>query len=517
MERIDYTQHMTSQTKLKKVTSNSVLLFIRVLVLALINLYAVRLMVNSLGNNDYGLYNALAGVVTLSVILITLFALPIQRFFSFNIGIEDYNKIKIVFSASLNIIVLLCIIILIIFETAGVYFVQQEMIIPIGRMNAAMTTFQIVIITFLFSLLQVPFLAMVLANEDMGIYALISCVDSLLKLISAYIIAFAPLDKLIFYSICLLIGASTTFTMYVIICITKYKECRYCIVKDKNTYMGILKFIGWTSLGSFSGVGLVQGSIILLNVFFGPLANAAFGIANNIYNALMSLGNSTIVAFRPATIKSYAANDIDSLNKLFCIGNKFLVYLLLAIAIPLITVMKEILTLWLGSSNEMTVLFCRLFVIYGIIICLGTPISNIVQASGQLKVYYLSCELIILLHIPLAYAMFYFNLPSYYIFISMISVCTLSHIIRVALLKRYYVIFSQHWYYISFLIPAVLVAVISGTIAQVLYNNISDLLIRVSVVIFAIPIVTIILAGAISSNRKERAYAKFFINKIIKR
>lgn len=200
-------------------------------------------------------------------------------------------------------IVLLCIIILIVFETAGVYFVQDEMIIPIERMNAAMATFQITIISFLFSLLQVPFLAMVLANENMGIYALISCVDSLLKLVSAYLIAFAPIDKLIFYSICLFIVASTTFIMYVTICITKYKECRYCMVKDKNIYVGILKFIGWTSLGSFSGVGLVQGSIILLNVFFGPLANAAFGIANNIYNALMSLGNSTIVAFRPATIK----------------------------------------------------------------------------------------------------------------------------------------------------------------------------------------------------------------------
>lgn len=517
MERIDYKQNTTSKPKLKKVASNSVLLFIRVLALAMINLYAVRLMVNSLGNNDYGLYNALAGVVTLSVILITLFALPIQRFFSFYIGKGDFNNIKIVFSASLNMIVLLCIIILIVFETAGVYFVQYEMIIPIERMNAAMATFQIAIITFLFSLLQVPFLAMVLANENMGIYALISCVDSLLKLVSAYLIAFAPIDKLIFYSICLFIVASTTFIMYVTICITKYKECRYCMVKDKNTYVGILKFIGWTSLGSFSGVGLVQGSIILLNIFFGPLANAAFGIANNIYNALMSLGNSTIVAFRPATIKSYAANDIDSLNKLFCIGNKFLIYLLLAIVIPLFTEMKEILTLWLGNSNELTVLFCRLFIIYGIVICLGTPISNIVQASGRLKVYYLSCELIIFLHLPLAYAMFYINLPSYYIFISMISVCTLSHIIRVALLKRYYANFSQHWYYISFLTPAVLVAVMSGAIAQLLHSNIEDMLIRTSLVIFIMPIITIMLAGAISLSQQERAYAKDFINRKIKR
>lgn len=231
----------------------------------------------------------------------------------------------------------------------------------------------------------------------------------------------------------------------------------------------------------------------------------------------MSLGNSAIVAFRPATIKSYAANDIDSLNKLFCIGNKFLVYLLLAIVIPLFTEMKEILTLWLGNSDELTVLFCRLFIIYGIVICLGTPISNIVQASGRLKVYYLSCELIIFLHLPLAYAMFYINLPSYYIFISMISVCTLSHIIRVALLKRYYANFSQHWYYISFLIPAVLVAVMSGAIAQLLHNNIEDMLIRTSLVIFIMPIITIMLAGAISLSRQERAYAKDFINRKIKR
>lgn len=502
---------------IKRVAANSVLLFLRVMVLAFVNLYAVRLVINYLGRDDYGLYNALTGVVTLSVIIVTLFALPIQRFYSYAIGIGKQEYQSEIFSSSLNLLTLFCLLIFLSFEIAGVYFVTNEMTIPIDRMEEAVITFRIAVVTFLFSLFQIPFLAMILANEDMGIYALVSCIDCILKLCSAFLISYAPFDKLVFYAVCLFVVACITSIAYVVICIVKYKECRYCKVRDKSIYARLIKFVGWTSLGSLSGVGLIQGSIILLNIFFGPLANAAFGVANNVYNAIMSLGNSVSVAFRPATIKSYAANDMRVLDKLFSLGNKLLLYLLLSISIPLIFEMEQILIWWLGNADIQTITFCRLFIIYGIFISMGIPISNIVQASGNLKKYYLSSEIVFLLHVPFAWMLFKLGFPAYFVFISMISFCVVSHIIRVFLLKRYYPSFSQRRYYMSLFVPAVIIGIIGFIMSELLEYMIVSHLIRTISIGIIIPIIVMSLAAVFGSDKEERSYIVLFVKKNIKR
>jgi len=503
--------------QLKRVTTNSALLFIRVMMLAFINLYAVRLVINSLGKSDYGLYNALTGVVMLSIIFVTLFALPIQRFYSYAIGKEAREFQSVIFSSSINLLGLLGGLLFLLFETFGVYFVLNDMTIPIERTWAAVITFRIAIVTFLFSLFQIPFLAMILANEDMSIYALVSCIDSIIKLISAFLITYAPFDPLVFYAVCLLVTAGITFFSYAIICHLKYKECRYCKVKDKSIYTKLIKFVGWTSLGSLSGVGLIQGSIILLNVFFGPLANAAFGVANNVYNAIMSLGNSIIVAFRPATIKSYVANNMCTLDKLFSLGNKFLLYLLLSISIPLIYEMDQVLQWWLGYTDIQTIIFCRLFVIYGIFISMGAPISNIVQASGKLKTYYLSSEMILLIHLPFTWILFKLEMPAYYVLVSMILFCAISHIIRVMLLKRYYPHFSQRNYYISLFVPAIIIAIIGVIISEFLRTVIISRPMCTFAIVIIVPIVVLTLATIFGSNIEERRSMVQFIKNTVKK
>ena len=508
---------MSNTSKLNRVASNSVLLFVRVVILAIINLYTVRLAFTNLGKEDYGLYNALSGVVTLSVIIVTLFALPIQRFFSYSIGVGKKEKISDIFSSSVNLIVFLCILIFVLFETFGVSFVSHNMTIPAERLVSAKYAFHISIVTFLFSLFQIPYLAMILANEDMGIYALVSCVDCVLKLLSAFLIIYSPCDSLVFYSFCMLIVALLTFISYVINCHVRYDECRYRKVEDKRIYIRLIKFVGWTSLGSISGVGLIQGSIIILNVFFGPLTNAAFGVANNVYNAFMSLGNSVNVAFRPAIIKCYASNDISTLDRLFPIGNKLLQYLLLAIAIPLISEMKQILLLWLDSSDEQTVLFCRLFILFGIVISMGVPISNIVQASGRLRRYYFTTEIILMLHIPLSLAFFGMGMPVYFIFISMLLMCLVSHIIRVQMLKRYYVGFSPIKYYVSLFAPAFLIISVSYVLSFVFDFLLGNNLFKTIVFLFFAPIQVLVMAYVLGTSKMEREGIVHFFNRIIKR
>ena len=503
--------------KIKRVASNSVLLFARVVILASINLYTVRLALNNLGKDDYGLYNALSGVVTLSVIIVTLFALPIQRFYSYSIGIGDKESIIDIFSSSVNLLLFLCIFLFVLFEIFGVSFVSHKMVIPTERMESAIYAFHFSVVTFLFSLLQIPYLAMILANEDMGVYALVSCMDCILKLTSAFLISLSPWDSLVFYTFCLFIVALFTFLSYVIISRMRYKECRYRKVAKKSIYLRLIKFVGWTSFGSISGVGLIQGSIILLNVYFGPLANAAFGVANNVYNALMSLGNSINVAFRPAIIKCYASKDANSLDSLFSMGNKLLLYLLLAISIPLITEMEQILIWWLNMSDEQTVIFCRLFIVFGIAISMGIPISNIVQASGRLKLYYIATETILMLHIPLSLFFFLIEMPGYFIFVSMIFMCILSHIIRVQLLKKYYLGFSPIRYYVSLFLPAVLIASTSYASTLLIDSLFSSNSIKTIIIFVLIPIQVLVLAMIIGTDKKERTGLIHFLRQILKR
>lgn len=508
---------MSTTPKLNRVASNSVLLFVRVVILAIINLYTVRLAFANLGKDDYGLYNALSGVVTLSVIIVTLFALPIQRFYSYSIGVGEKKMIRDIFSSSVNLLAILCLLLYVLFETLGVSFISQNMTIPTERMVDAICAFHVSVVTFLFSLFQIPYLAMILANEDMGIYAIVSCVDCILKLLSAFLIIYSPCDSLIFYSFCLLIVALVTFISYAIICYVRYEECRYCKVINKTIYIRLIKFVGWTSLGSISGVGLIQGSIIILNVYFGPLANAAFGVANNVYNAFMSLGNSVNVAFRPAIIKCYVSNDISSLDRLFPIGNKLLLYLLLAIAIPLMSEMEQILLWWLGTSDKQTVIFCRLFIVFGIAISMGIPISNIVQASGRLKMYYITTEIILMLHIPLSLTFFRMEMSVYFIFVSMLLMCIVSHIIRVQMLKRYYEKFSPINYYVSLFVPAFFIILVSYALTIVFDSLLGNNIIKTIAIFVFVPIQVLIMASVLGINKSERVGIVKFFNHIIKR
>ena len=506
--------NVSARPKMKRVAGNSVFLFIRFLALAVINLYSVRLMIVALGQDDYGLYNTLAGVVTVCVVIVTLFALPLQRFFSYSLGRGDYIKLREMFSASINMLAVMSIVSLLLFETLGVYFVSHVLTIPDGRMEVSIIAFSVSVVSFMFTVMQIPFLAMIMANDDMGLFALVSCVDSLLKLLCAYLIKYSPFDRLFFYVTGILVVSIVTFSLYFIFCFTKYPKCRYYRVKNNDVYLQIVKFIGWTSLGSISGIGLIQGSIILLNIYFGPIVNAAFGVANNVYNSLMSLGNNVIVAFRPSMIKSYANNDYQSLDKLFTTGNKFLVLLLISIAVPLVAEMEYILALWLGQYDMDTVVFSRMFIVVGVIILMGAPISTIVQASGRLKIYYLSSELVMFLHLPLSWFFFRIGMPGYYIYISMIGVGVISHVIRVSLLKNYYPAFSIKWYCLELIVPSAFV-VISGIGGSCVLQAIIHIpLLRFIVVCSVVPILTMLMSVAIVLNKSERRFITDMIKKM---
>lgn len=308
------------QNRSKRIASNTLVLFARMLILTFVNLYTVRWVLAGLGTEDYGIFNAVAGVVTASTCISSVLALSTQRFYSFAMGKGESDRLKEIFSVSLNIVVMIALVLLVLFEIVGPWLISTQLTIPVERMEAAQWILQFSLFSFIFTLLQIPFIGAVFANENMGYYALISTIDCIVKLLIAYCIGMTGGDDLVYYGAALMLEAFMVMLLYVIIARRKYPECKYTIVKKKPLYKELFSFSGWSFYGALAGVGMTQGSTIILNVFFGPIINAAFGIANQIYNAINTLTNSVVIAFRPAMIKAYSSNENGYLEQLFLLA-----------------------------------------------------------------------------------------------------------------------------------------------------------------------------------------------------
>ena len=410
------------QRQPKRITSNALVLFVRMLIVTIINLYSVRFVIKGLGGEDYGIFNAVVGVVMTCSCVFPVLAISVQRFYSYAMGEGAWGRLREIFSASVNIIVFSLVVIIVLLETIGLFFIREKLQIPVERMEEAELIFHLAMVTFSFSYLQIPYTAALFAHENFGIYAGVSCLDCVLKFVVALFIGKVCFSGLTTYAVGLSVVSLCTWLCYVVAC-SKYSECRYYMVRNHGIYKDLLSFSGWTMYGSFAGVGMIQGNNILLNVFFGPLANAAFGVAVNIYNAFTSLSNTVALPFRPQMIKSYAAGNFEYLRSLFFANNKFIIYLLSCIAIPLVFEMPMILDLWISKAfTEMSV-FSSLFIVYAVLLSLHNPITILIQASGRIRTYHLVAESIMILCLPVTWVLFRMGMPAYVAFISMIVWC----------------------------------------------------------------------------------------------
>ena len=499
-----------------RIAKNTTLMFFRMLLLTIINLYTVRLVLKGLGFIDYGIFNAVAGVVTSAGFISGVLALSIQRFFSIALGQGDDKRLNNIFSASMNIIFVLCIATIILFETIGLWFVSTQMTIPPERLTTTLCLYHCSIFVFIFSLLQIPFTAAIFSNENMGVYAVLSTIDSLLRLLLAAIITIVDTDHLAFYGFGLLAEAGIILGMYVWRGM-KYKECHYTKTNDKALYRQLLKFSGWTMFGSLASMGMNQGNTILINVFFGPISNMAFGIAMQISNAFNALSNSMVLSFRPAMMRSYAENNHEYVNNLFSISNKFIFYLLICIALPIIAEMNYILEIWLGSINEETILFSKLIIVYVVISAISNPITIIMQASGHVKEYHFPVESIMLCSLPLAWLLFILHFESYTVFVAMISTCIIAHTVRLICLKHYHHSFLIMNYIRSFIIPGIFITLLAIACIFLIQRNITDLNICFILVLVIVPTLILLTAYTIGISKKERELLTGFVISFLKK
>ena len=420
----------------KRIAKNTILLYIRMIVLMVISLFTSRVILDSLGVEDFGTYNVVGGFVTMFSMLSGPIANAIQRFLTFELGTGNHQKLRDVFSTSVNIQILLAALIVLLCEVVGLWFLHNKMSIPDGREGAASFVLQISIANFVISLLNVPFNALIVAHERMNIYAFFGIFEAVAKLGVAYMLFISPFDKLKLYASLLLAVTIVLQVSYRVYCKTNFKEAKYRLHLNKSLFKEMASFSGWNFLGNSAYILNTQGVNMLMNVFFGVTVNAARAIAVQVDNAILQLVNGFITAINPQITKSYASSDKNSFFKLINRGAKFSYLIMFIIVVPLVLETKTFLTIWLKVVPLDTVIFVRLVVIGSLMTCLGGTMNTGILATGNIKRFQIVFSLVSLLVFPVTWLAYRLGAPAYATYIIFIIVYFLLNFVKLAALKR---------------------------------------------------------------------------------
>lgn len=409
-----------SQINNKRIAKNTILLYARTLVVTLISLYTSRVILKVLGVEDYGIYQVVGGMVAMFAILSNALSSAISRFITYEIGKGDKERLSLIFSSSRIIQLVLSVVVIIVAEIIGVWFLENKMQIPEGREIAAFWVLQCTLVTFCLHLISVPYNACIIAHEHMGAFAYISIIDAFLKLGICYLIAQSTFDRLIFYAVLLTTVALIIRSLYVIYCHRHFEESRSRMQFDKSIFKEMAGFAGWSFFSNSASLFNSQGVNMLINVFFGVTANAARGLANQVEHAVLHFVNNFTVAINPQITKSYANNEMDAMYLLVCRGAKFSYLAMLIFALPLLFETETVLNLWLTTVPPYTIVFVRLSLILGLLDCLGKSSFTACLATGKLRRYALIITSIAILEFPLSWLFFALGfsvVSAYYIYI----------------------------------------------------------------------------------------------------
>ena len=387
----------------KRIAKNTLLLYFRMILMMVVSVYTSRVNLMVLGVEDYGIYNVVGGFVTMFLMISASLNNAINRFLTFEIGRGDVKSLTRTFSASVTIQFMLAGIFLLIAETIGFWFVNSKMVIPEERLFAANFVYQFSIISFILSLITVPYNAAIISHEKMSVFAYMSIFDVFGKLTIAWSTLYAPVDKLIFFSGIIMIFSLIMRLIYGIYCKRHFEECRCDFVFDREMLRNMFRFAGWNLIGSASAILRDQGGNIIINLFFGPVVNAARAIAIQVNNAVSGFVNNFQMALTPQITKNYASGNYEYMFTLALQGARLSFYILYFISLPIILNTGYILDLWLDEVPAHTILFIQLILGLAMCDCLANPFSTIALATGNIRNYQLIIGGLQMLNLPIAY------------------------------------------------------------------------------------------------------------------
>lgn len=469
----------------------------------IISLFTARVILNALGFEDYGLYNVIGSIVLMFVFLRSAMGNSVHRFITYSIGKGYYDEVQKVFSLSIIIFSGLALLIVLLCETVGLWFFYEKLVIPEGRMTAALWVYQFSIFTTALSVICVPYDAIIIAHERMKVFAFVQVLNATLNLGVVYLVAVSPFDKLILYGLLLMLIQVMNRLIYGIYCGRHFPETKFRIIKDWPLMKEMTSFAGWSLIGNLIWVGYTQGVNLMLNVFFGPTVNAARGIAVNIQNTVKAFVTNFQMAANPQITKSYAAGDFERLHSLIYFSSKFSYFLLLLMVLPIFLEADIILKLWLVNVPEHTIAFLRISLLIMLIGALENPIGTANSATGKIKKFQIVVGCFNVFIIIFSYLALRLGFQPESVYIVQLVITGIVQFVKVQLVKKA-IHFSIREYTIRLVYPLTIASLISLLLPGVAYNLMEQGIIRLLLVGLISIVSVLVSAYFFGLNRSEQ-------------
>jgi O-antigen/teichoic acid export membrane protein len=515
VRKCDCNEKRSMNSNNKRIAKNTLFLYIRTMFIMLTALITSRVMLNALGFVDYGLNNVIAGVIMLFGFLNNSLGAATSRFLTFELGLNNMVRLKTVFRTAFNIHLGLAIAVFGFCESAGLWIVNNVLTIPPERLFACNVIYQFVIVSTMFGIMQAPFNALIIAHERMKIFAYIGMTNALLQLSIAYLISVTVFDKLIFYGVLHTVAVVGIYVFYHLY--SKYRLDGYNLGKttDKPLLKEMVGYSGWSLFGNVANMSAISLTNILMNIFFGPVINAANAIAQQVSTAVTSFCSNFTMALNPQIVKTYAATDILQMKSLIFRGGKFSFFLLMVFLIPVYLETDILLRLWLKNTPEYTGTFTKLILIFSLVGSYGMTMSMAVQATGKIKYYQITIGGTLLLAFPVTYICYKFGTSPAVAYIGMTAMSLIAVFFRLVFFKKYLGIGHKE-YIIKVLWVTFIVFIFSFVPSFYVHENMDESFLRLAVVIC----VTLLSSGVsiymFGLTRKERESLNLFIrNKLL--
>lgn len=500
-----------------RIARNTLFLYVRMIFVLFVSLYTTRVVLNALGVIDYGINNVVGGFVSMFAFLNTSMSNGIQRFYNFTIGSEGENSITKVYNTALLIQLIIAIVVFVLLETLGLWYLNTKMVIPSERLDVARWLYHFSAFSLILVIMQIPYSAAIMAHEKMDYYALVSIIDVTLKFVFALILPYISSDKLFVFGLYSFGIAILNFFLYFVYSKSHFKAIKLQCVYYKSLFRDMLSFSGWNIFGTFAYMLKGQGLNILLNAFFGPIVNAARGVSAMVSHAIQGFQSNIVISFRPQIVQSYAESNISRVKTLMYSLSKISYLMLFMLSMPVIVELPYILHIWLGDTiPDYTVPFTILILVNMIISSLTTPISQVVHATGKMKHFQIGTSLVVCSILPISWLFLKLGANPNAVYIVSLCMTCINQVVCLFLLKRVFP-YSIVEYVKVVLVPCIVVSVVATLLTWAVHGVFSCSFIRLLLVAIVGVSFSAVISYFIAFNKYEREIVKGFINKVLKR
>ena len=444
----------------QRIAKNTILLYARMLLILAVSLYTSRVVLNTLGVEDYGIYNVVGGIVAMFSFMEGALITTTQRYITFELGKGNMDHLRVVFSTSIFIHAILAILVIILSESVGLWFFYNKMVIPEERMGAAMWVFQLSIVTMVIQIMSAPYNSLIIAHEKMGVFAVISIIGAFLKLAIVYLLLIGETDKLVLYAILMLLAQVIIRMLYTQYCKKHFEESGLTRQLDKSLIKEMGKFAGWNVWGNIAATLYSTGLNLLLNVFFGPIVNAARGVAVEVERGIVQLSTNFLMAANPQITKLYAQEKIGEMHQLLFRSCKFCCYLILICTVPIMMETDAILTVWLKTVPEYAVWFVKFILLIVLVDAMAKPLMTAAAATGNVKKYQSVVGGLLLSIVPIAYIVLKLGGNPVSVYVVHLSVYIVAYLARLFIVRPL-IRLSLRQFFVNVLLPCILVTGLS--------------------------------------------------------